>query len=348
MKDCAQIPYWYPRKFCPHFLILHGYTACISDSIFIPPLQWSWEGVYWFHLVHLSVFCGWNGVCSVSSTILAGSMLFTLIVKCDVLFAFSNSITAKILISDSVRTFIVMVNGERTIWVQFTQMAGSGTNALGWHAHCRNIPFIDKSMLFIPTFSLGPLIYSSFLGECYSVMMVLSFLYRAISCDAEYYQLYWNGRDLMLFNYRMIKCLCISWEMSTRLSPFQCVKISILYVDVSNRNDIHLVPIEWQNERRLMPKYPWLPKLVYVPSVETVKQSGLWNSPGICVYEYVQRMETMKQSGLWNSLSTHGSLVIIWWLCISSGGQARKVALLSQIWPWRSRSMKVNVNCLRK
>ena len=29
-------------------------------------------------------------------------------------------------------------------------------------------------------------------------------------------------------------------------------------------------------------------------------------------------METMKQSGLWCSLGTHGSVVVIWWLCISS------------------------------
>ena len=48
-------------------------------------------------------------------------------------------------------------------------------------------------------------------------------------------------------------------------------------------------------------------------------------------------METMKQSGLWSSLGTHGSLVVIRWLCISSSGEARKFDFLSQIWPWRSR-----------
>ena len=32
----------------------------------------------------------------------------------------------------------------------------------------------------------------------------------------------------------------------------------------------------------------------------------------------MQRMGTMKQSGPWNSLGTHGSLVVMWWLCISS------------------------------
>ena len=35
-------------------------------------------------------------------------------------------------------------------------------------------------------------------------------------------------------------------------------------------------------------------------------------------------METMKQSGLWSSLGTHGSLVVIWCLCISSSCETRK------------------------
>ena len=34
-------------------------------------------------------------------------------------------------------------------------------------------------------------------------------------------------------------------------------------------------------------------------------------------------METMKQSGLWSSLGTHGSLVVIRWLCISSSGEVK-------------------------
>ena len=55
-------------------------------------------------------------------------------------------------------------------------------------------------------------------------------------------------------------------------------------------------------------------------------------------------METMKQSGLWSSLGTHGSLVVIWWLCISSSGEARKFDLSSQIWPWRSRSIVTQNN----
>ena len=50
-------------------------------------------------------------------------------------------------------------------------------------------------------------------------------------------------------------------------------------------------------------------------------------------------METLKQSGLWSSLGTHGSLVVMWWLCISSSGETRKFDILSPIWPWRSRSI---------
>ena len=53
----------------------------------------------------------------------------------------------------------------------------------------------------------------------------------------------------------------------------------------------------------------------------------------------VKRMETMKQTRLWNSLGTHGSLVVIWWLCISSNDKTRKSDFLSQIWPWRLRSI---------
>ena len=47
-------------------------------------------------------------------------------------------------------------------------------------------------------------------------------------------------------------------------------------------------------------------------------------------------METMKQSGLWSSLGTHDSVVVIWWLCISSSGETRKFDCWNQIWPWRS------------
>ena len=40
-----------------------------------PPLQQSWKGLYWFHLVRLSI-CGQNRVRSVSSTILIGSISY--------------------------------------------------------------------------------------------------------------------------------------------------------------------------------------------------------------------------------------------------------------------------------
>ena len=42
-------------------------------------------------------------------------------------------------------------------------------------------------------------------------------------------------------------------------------------------------------------------------------------------------METMKQSHLWSSPGTHGSLVVIWWLYISSSGETRKFDFLSEI-----------------
>ena len=47
----------------------------------------------------------------------------------------------------------------------------------------------------------------------------------------------------------------------------------------------------------------------------------LWNSRDcatVQAYEHMLRMDTLKQSGPWNSLGTHGSLVVMWWLCISS------------------------------
>ena len=50
-----------------------------------------------------------------------------------------------------------------------------------------------------------------------------------------------------------------------------------------------------------------------------------------------QRMETMKQSGLWSSLGTHSSLVVIWWLCISSSGETRKFNLFKS-----NLTLKVN------
>ena len=53
----------------------------------------------------------------------------------------------------------------------------------------------------------------------------------------------------------------------------------------------------------------------------------------------MQRMEAVKQLGTWNSLGTHGSLVVMWWSCISSRVKPEKFDFLSNIWPWRSRSI---------
>ena len=53
----------------------------------------------------------------------------------------------------------------------------------------------------------------------------------------------------------------------------------------------------------------------------TCNMLRLWNSRDretVYIYEYMQKMETVKQSGPWNSLGTHGSLVVMRWLCISS------------------------------
>ena len=36
--------------------------------------------------------------------------------------------------------------------------------------------------------------------------------------------------------------------------------------------------------------------------------------------------------------------MVIWWLCISNSGEARKFDLFSKIWPWRSRSIATQNN----
>ena len=51
-------------------------NAAADLSFIIPPLQRSWKGVYWYHLVRLSV-CGQTRVCSVSSRILIGSISYS-------------------------------------------------------------------------------------------------------------------------------------------------------------------------------------------------------------------------------------------------------------------------------
>ena len=53
--------------------------------------------------------------------------------------------------------------------------------------------------------------------------------------------LIWNSKFFIERNTLEI----VTWEMSARLSLPQCVKRSILYVAVSHRNDIYLVPVEW-------------------------------------------------------------------------------------------------------
>ena len=50
-------------------------------------------------------------------------------------------------------------------------------------------------------------------------------------------------------------------------------------------------------------------------------------------FETLQDLTERRLFGYWD-----GALVVIWWLCISSSGEARKFDFLSQIWPWMSRS----------
>ena len=67
-----------PRFFGTHaiFSAINSHDASLHGiPNYTPPLQRSWKGVYWFHLVRLSI-CGQNRVRSVSSTILVRSILY--------------------------------------------------------------------------------------------------------------------------------------------------------------------------------------------------------------------------------------------------------------------------------
>ena len=68
--------------------IWRGAETCLSSNLLYPPLQRSWTGVHWFHFVRPSVrmsvhlsLCGQNSVCSVSSTMLAGSISYLYILS---------------------------------------------------------------------------------------------------------------------------------------------------------------------------------------------------------------------------------------------------------------------------
>ena len=76
----------------------------------------------------------------------------------------------------------------------------------------------------------------------------------------------------------------------------------------------------------------------------TCRRLRLWNNRDcemVLVYKYMQVMETMKQSGPWSSLGTHGSLVVMWWLCISSSSETRNVYFLKL-----NLTLQIKVNCL--
>ena len=83
---CAVHCNFFHVHWCRNMCHLHGIH--ISPCIFIPSAQRSWRGLYWFHLVHLSVrlsvhlsVCGQNRVHSVFSTILAGSSSYLYILS---------------------------------------------------------------------------------------------------------------------------------------------------------------------------------------------------------------------------------------------------------------------------
>ena len=94
----------------------------------------------------------------------------------------------------------------------------------------------------------------------------------------------------------------------------------------------------YQAETRatLTPKYPRLPRSIYVQRVETVKQSGPWNSLGIWAHAEDGGCETvrpMKQSRY--SWLSGGYMVVMYFQLWKTW----KFDFLSHIWPWRLRSI---------
>ena len=69
----------------------------------------------------------------------------------------------------------------------------------------RKMEPLSPGVIFTPLLLIFKILYWK-IGDMLC-SMVFNFFYIAISCNAEYYQLYWNGWELTLFNYRMIKCL---------------------------------------------------------------------------------------------------------------------------------------------
>ena len=87
----------------------------------------------------------------------------------------------------------------------------------------------------------------------------------------------------------------------------------------------------------LTPKYPRLPRSIYVQHVETVKQSGPWNNLGIWAHA---------EDGDWNSQphETVQVLMALWGFCGGYVFETWKFHLLSHIWPWRSTSITFQNN----
>ena len=66
------------------------------------------------------------------------------------------------------------------------------------------------------------------------------------------------------------------------------------------------------------------------------KSDGKCRNTLRCLDQY-----TCNMLRLWNSRDCETVYVFMahWWTCISSSGETRKFDFLSQIWPWRSRSI---------
>ena len=58
-----------------YYFMFMAVLTCKTSNFLYPPLNESWRGVYWFHVIRPSV-CGQNRVRSVTSTILAGSISY--------------------------------------------------------------------------------------------------------------------------------------------------------------------------------------------------------------------------------------------------------------------------------
>ena len=86
----------------------------------------------------------------------------------------------------------------------------------------------------------------------------------------------------------------------------------------------------------LTPKYPPLPRSIYVQHVETVKQSGPWSNLGIWAHAEDGDCETVRPMKQFRYSWLSGGYVVVMYF---EKGEAWKFHFSSHIWPWRSRSI---------